>query len=212
MSNIEDKYKQALNTDLAGLTKNTARKFSFLLKSLGAEYVHGKLYDLVLDDSPFVYDEAITSKFFATPMWDRLVLDTENSNKKNIKIDMVLMTVSMSKHIIKTAIQGMSGTVKEYISDGDFVINIKGGIFGENNEYPEDDVLDLLEVLKQPNSIMLESKFLEHFDINTIVVENYRLEAKEGQGNTQLFEINAISDMPKELIFSANTENNPITE
>lgn len=205
---IEDRYKQVLNQDLRGLATNTVRKFSFLLKSLGAEYVHGKLYDYALNH--YEREKPYTNKFFGLPMWDRVVLDTETENDFNLVVDMVLIDVSMSKNIVKTSIQGLNGTVKEYIADGDYVINIKGCLFGEDNQYPEDEVRDLLEILQKPASIEVQSNFLEYFDINTIVVENYKLEAKQGNGNVQFFEINAVSDMPKELILSNNKENQPI--
>ena len=208
---IETRYKQALKTDLAGLAKNKARKFAFTLKSLGIEFLHGKLYDLALDDLEADRD-VFSSDFFGSEMWDNLTLryKVDEDTKTEVRIDMVLMDVSLTKNIIKTALQGMNGTVKEHISDGDYIINIKGALFGFNNGYPESVVLDLLHILKQPQSIEVDSNFLLHFDINEIVIENYKLEAKEGQGNYQFFEINAVSDVPQELSFTGNNENLPL--
>lgn len=209
---IETRYKQALKTDLLGLAKNKTRKFAFTLKSLGLEYLHGKLYDLALDD--LEANDSIEHKtVFGSEMWDNLVLRYKYADREKpteITIDMVLMDVSMTKNIIKTSIQGMNGTVKEYISDGDYIINIKGALFGESNEYPEDTVLDLLDMLKQHESIEVDSIFLSHFNIDEIVVENYKLEAKEGQKNVQFFEINAVSDKPQELTFSEENQNKPL--
>ena len=45
---------------------------------------------------------------------------------QGIDLDTVLITVSQGKNIITTNIQGKSGTVKEYVSDSDFIINVQG--------------------------------------------------------------------------------------
>ena len=208
MTVIEARYKQALNTDLAGLAENTARKFSFVLKSLAVEHVRGKLYDLALDE--YIVDRpSFASAFFGTMMWDNLIIDSSIGGL-NLRIDMVLMNVSMSKNIIKTSIQGMNGTVKEYVNSGDYIINIKGALFEKSNEYPEDAVMNLIELCERPESIRVESHFLQLFGINDIVIENYKFEAKEGQGNAQFFEINAVSDIEQELILSENKQSLPL--
>jgi hypothetical protein len=171
---------------------------------MGIEYVHGKLYDLVLDG--FENDkDTFPSQFFGTPMWDNLVIDSDDLK---LRIDMVLLTVSQTKNIVKTALNGVDGTVKEFISDGDYNIQISGGLFGLNNQYPEDEVAKLITILKKKTNIRVQSQFLQRFDIDDIVVENYKMEAKEAQGNAQFFEISAVSDTPQELIMSAkNTDN-----
>ncbi len=98
---IEDRYKQALNQDLRKVASNTVRKFTFMLKNIGVDFIHSKLYDHVLDS--YADNEIFTSQFFGTPMWDNLILDTVKGGV-NLRIDMVLMDVSMSKNIIKTPI------------------------------------------------------------------------------------------------------------
>ena len=198
---LEDKYNELKNIDLSALSANEQRKFSFLIESLVAGQVKTALYKTVLK-SIEANGSLKNSKFFGLPIWDNLILNSDDKNK-SLEIDMVLIDVSMSKNIIKTPIQGMNGTVKEYISDGDYVINIQGGIFNnkDSNAYPEDDVLTLIEICQKQESIRVISKFLEHFDISDIVIENYKLSAKEATSNVQFFTINAISDMPKELIF-----------
>lgn len=218
---IQDRYIQGLDKVLSASDANVARKFSFTLKAMAAEYLHGKLYDVAFKDASLnsssqhqesyspaiagyaVSRETFAGKFFGTTMWDNLVIVNQdpNVNLGNLRIDMVLITVSQTKNIIKTAIQGVNGTVKEYISDGDYQISITGAFFGRENEYPEDDVLLLLDYLKQHNALRVQSEFLQLFDIDDIVVENYRFDAKEGMNNAQFFEISAISEIPQELIF-----------
>lgn len=125
--------------------------------------------------------------------------DGQNFETKKINIDTVLFEVSQEKHIIRTAVQGRDGTVKEYISDGDYAISIKGVLTGRNGEYPRDAVSDLMEFLKAPISMKVNSWFLGQFGITDIVVLNFSLAQIEGMQNSQPFQINAVSDTPFEV-------------
>ncbi len=205
MISIKDRYKSLLKTDVKALAKGQGRRFVWLLSTLGIEYAHGKLYELALGGQPEI--DLKRSEYFGTPMWDNLIIDPDGDN---LIIDMVLMDVSMTKNIIKTPIQGMNGTIKEYISDGDYIINIKGALFGID-EYPAMEVLKLITLCKRPEKLRVLSAFLQNFDIDDIVIESYTLEAQEAQGNMQFFELNAISDMATELVLSSNSENTPVT-
>ncbi|MCF6184359.1 MAG: DUF6046 domain-containing protein [Bacteroidales bacterium] len=195
---LEDKYNSFKNLDLSAYSANEQRKFSFLIENLLKGQIKTAIYKSVLKSLDG--KSLKTSKFFGLPMWDNLILDTQD---KKLAIDMVLIDVSMTKNIIKTQVAGMNGTIKEYISDGDYALNIQGAIFNDKNtnEYPEDDVSTLIEICNKPESIRVESKFLDFFEITDIVIENYKLSAKEATNNVQFFSINAVSDMPEELIF-----------
>ena len=114
-------------------------------------------------------------------------------------IDTVLYDINQTKEIIKTKIQGRSGTVKEYIADGDFVINIKGVITGDNGVYPMDDVNYLADMLSLPIALKINSDLLATFGIFQVVVESYHIPQIEGGQSQQPFEINCISDRPVEL-------------
>ena len=197
---LKDRYGILKNYDLSGLTKNQARKFSFLIENLLVQGVKSAFYGSVINE--LERDKTSTSKYFGIPIWDNIILNSEDKNKnKRLRIDMVLLDVSMTKNIIKTSIQGLNGTIKEYISDGDYAINIQGAIFSENNTYPEDDVLTLIEICKKQENIRVESGFLNRIDIDNIVIERYRLGAKKATMNAQFFDISAVSDTPQELIF-----------
>lgn len=125
--------------------------------------------------------------------------DGENFETKKINIDTVLFEVTQEKHIIRTNVQGRDGSVKEYISDGDYAISIKGVLTGRNGEYPQQSVTDLIEFLKAPVSVKVNSWWLGQFGITDIVVLNYSLAQIEGMQNSQPFQINAVSDTPFEV-------------
>lgn len=117
-----------------------------------------------------------------------------------ITIDTVIMSVSASKNVITTAVAGRPGTVKEFASDGDFAVSIEGKFLGEQqNVYPEQEVIDLLEICQVPETLAVESEFLDFFDIQEIVITEYELGQLRGSRNQQDFRISALSDKPLEL-------------
>lgn len=129
-----------------------------------------------------------------------------NEDLTAFAINTVLVDVSQSKQIIKTNIQGLSGTVKEYISKGDYQIKIRGILVDESSErYPQEQVIQLREYLDAETTIGVAGRFLNDlFDITDIVVEGYNFPQAEGAQNYQLFEINAVSDNPIELTVLSN--------
>lgn len=123
-----------------------------------------------------------------------------------LRIDSCVMAVTQTREIIRTAIQGRNGTVKEYIADGDFFINIRGAIMSESpNVYPREDVELLIELCGLKKSIPVASMFLDMFSIQNIVIENYSIAEKIGSRNEVPFEINALSDYPIEFKLNATS-------
>ncbi len=131
------------------------------------------------------------------PMDSYFDLDGNQVNFSRLEIDTVILIVSQTKNIVTTTIQGGKGSVKEYISDGDYVIRISGGLFGD--EYPEEDFNTLLKILKAPIALEVKSDYLEYFGIDEIVVTHKSLPQERGLENAQYFEIDALSDEKIEL-------------
>ena len=99
------------------------------------------------------------------------------------------------------AVTGLNGTIKTYVSDGDFDIRMRGMLIADNpNDYPIEEVKQLTELLKQPLSIEVVCDYLQLFGIYNLVIQDYNFPQSEGTQNTQVFEINALSDAPIELI------------
>ena len=119
----------------------------------------------------------------------------ENGGAKNFEIDTVLFNVNQSRNIVKTPIQGLDGTVKEYISDGDYIINIKGIIQGANGIYPFDDVKNFISICQAKCALTIYSDYLQILGITNIVIENYSLPQDMGSQSQQVFELNCLSDV-----------------
>ena len=151
------------------------------------------------------------SKLGTAVMSDLDIDPLKDSGVSYIQIPTVLFTVNQKKNIITTSVQGRNGTVKEYISDGDFTINVKGVLVGDNGKYPRvgfpsgtkggvNSVEDLTALFKLNRSVTVNSWYLRQFGITEMVITDYNFPQNEGEYSVQPFEFNAISDT--EFIFN----------
>lgn len=126
--------------------------------------------------------------------------------------DTALIEINQTKNIVKTVIAGTNGSVKEYMSEGDFIINLKGVIVGDTaNQRPDINKLNsLVAYLKAPLSIPISCHFLEELKISSVVIESYKLGQREGARNIIDIEINMLSDSVIELS-SNNTQKDIFT-
>mgnify|MGYP006316729133 CR=1 FL=1 len=117
-----------------------------------------------------------------------------------VKLDAVTTMVSQSKNIVKTQVQGRNSTIKEYISDNDYDITIKGVITSEAIRHsPDEDLENLLNLMSLPNEIVIVSNYLALFKIQYVVVESFNISQIEGYTNQVAIDIKLISDEPIEL-------------
>lgn len=119
---------------------------------------------------------------------------------QDITLETVLVNVSRPKKIVKTDITGRDGTVKEYINQDDWQININGIITGANGVYPTRAVMALHDICQAPVSIPVVSWYLQNFNIYNLVIESFAFDQEPGGISKQNFSLNCISDRPIELI------------
>jgi hypothetical protein len=179
--------------------------FSLILSNLGVapKRFEPSNSDLVSSNSgPFPQQDSqsqpqIAQSYLGTPIIDQVVL---SNGAVSVVLDSVIVTITMQKNIVKTSINGRSGTIKEYMSEGDFAVVISGAIYGQANDYPEQQVQDLAQILRHQGSIKCTSNFLNFFGVYEIVIEGFSLPQAEGFTNSQPLDIQAISDYPIELL------------
>ena len=117
-----------------------------------------------------------------------------------------IITLNIEKNIVTTALQGRNGTIKEYISDGDYNISVDAGIstytldYKEDFDitYPIDAVAELKKFLSIPEALEVQSDFLEIFGIKSAVVKSFGLQ-QETHSNRQSINIQMLSDEPYEI-------------
>lgn len=126
-----------------------------------------------------------------------------------VKIDTALFDVSMTRNIVTTPVQGRNGTVKEYVSDGDYQINIKGTLVSKNpNLYPEVEAVNLIRLCRLPQEIGVISPYLNSvFRIFRLVIQSYSFPMTEGYQNLQHFNLTCLSDRAIELDIQETQKN-----
>lgn len=205
--------------------ENTAK---LIIKTFGLNALKTGIYDIGVDKVEFKpinineYDNKIPTppeqdspkthpylpqypSFLNTAVFSDLDLTAISVAGQTISVNIptVLFTVTQTKNIITTPIQGRNGTVKEYISDGDYKINMKGVITNSNGKYPQfkidkglTTVNDLFQMCQLNKSLTVNSWYLWQFCIYELVITDFEFPQLEGQYSSQPFEINAISDTP----------------
>ncbi len=114
-------------------------------------------------------------------------------------INDVTVNISLQKEVVKTALVGRAGTIKEYITDGDYQLSMSVGIAATDDngaiidQYPERAVAQLREILERPEALEVSSAFLDLFGITRMVVTGFTAKQMT-YANRQVIEITALSD------------------
>lgn len=114
-------------------------------------------------------------------------------------INDVTMNISLQKELVKTALVGRAGTIKEYVADGDYQLSMSVGLVATDDngeiidQYPERAVAQLGEILGRAEALEVSSAFLDLFGIRHIVVTGFSARQMT-HSNRQVIEITALSD------------------
>jgi len=128
-----------------------------------------------------------------------------STSDTELLLDTAILSISQSKNIVTTTLQGRDGTVKEYISDGDYEISIKGILDSGNMfVYPEDLVKQLKSICDVKDNIEIKSPFAEMLGITEAVITGYSFGQVPAGYNVQPYDITLLSDVP--LIIKAQQD------
>lgn len=192
-----------------------AQQLRFITTGIGIQLLKPKLFDV--DSVPNEDNDRMS--YLGTPVFSNLEipagqyknLQGETIPFDGIRIDTVLFDVTIEKNIVRTPINGRDGTVKQFISLGDYAISCQGIIIGESdavnagfdvtetNLVPESEIRKLNEIMKVPQSIEVYSEFLDFFDVSTVVIEGANFQQREGFRDSVYFSCGMLSDAPIEL-------------
>jgi len=169
-------------------------------------------------------DEPIRKSYLGTPIMTNVIFSAppKEYNLPNLIVEgndeleltNFIATVSQSKKIVTTPLvrpqnytdtpsnntlkrgQFFSGTVKEYISMGDYAIDLQGWIVGEENGvFPGNRLRDLIEYLEYPGSFKIDGQFVKHFNsFRYVVVKDYTISQQRGFYNQVPVRIKLLSD------------------
>lgn len=120
-------------------------------------------------------------------------------NEGILLINDAVVNISKQKEIVKTALVGRTGTIKEYITDGDYQLSINIGVVAVDSEnkpidqYPEKAMGVLRKIFEKDESLEVSSAFLDVFGINKMVVTGFSA-SQMTHSNRQTIEVSALSD------------------
>lgn len=125
-------------------------------------------------------------------------LTLRRSDGRTLTVGDAACAVSRTRNIVTTQIVGMDGTVKEYIGEGDWQLNIVIGVNAVRDgvivdEYPAEGVGGLLDFLDDKAALEVHSAFLDLFDIHSIVVRSVSA-TQDTASNYQSVSLSAVSD------------------
>lgn len=122
---------------------------------------------------------------------ETLILKTDNAN--SIELDCKI-DCSTTKNIVSTAINGLNGTIKEWIAEGDVAINVEVTLLGEGSQYPTEKVERLTALLRKNESLQIENETLNNvYGVERIVITSWGMTPTKAF-NYQTISFNAVSD------------------
>lgn len=122
---------------------------------------------------------------------ETLILKTDNAN--SIELDCKI-DCSITKNIVSTAINGLNGTIKEWIAEGDVAINVEVTLLGEGSQYPTEKVERLTSLLRENESLQVENETLNNvYGVERLVVTSWAMTPTKAF-NYQTIGFNAVSD------------------
>ena len=177
----------------AALTAAKTPLFRMAGQMKGYEADYGKWTGDESDAAIGVYPKEYEGKYYETDL--SLGLD---ENADTLRMEEAVCSVSKAKNIIQTPLAGLAGTIKEYVSDGDYDLSITVGLAAVEDghivdKYPEQGVKDLRALLDSPKPLYVDSAFLQIFGINRIVIKDYSIQQMT-YCNRQTVTIRALSD------------------
>lgn len=135
--------------------------------------------------------------------WVLCRLTLERSEGTRLELTDAVVSVSRERRIVSTALVGRDRTVKEYINDGDWAVNIVAGLQAVRDgviadEWPGEEVRELRRFLEAKEALRVHSEFLDVFGITRLVVRSYGA-TQMTESNYQGVSISAVSDEEVEL-------------
>ena len=209
---LNNRFRKAALTFAPAKSNFNRRNLAITGNAIGIKVLQGKLFNI--PDAEYEDTSNLPKSYLNTPILNEVKLgflenpENQQDIQPNVYIDLdgneipyepvslqsVITLVTQNKNIITTPIQGVDGTVKEYISLSDYQITLQGYISTKDFVYPEEEVEKLVKLCNIPAAIPVISEHLQLFGIDDIVIKDYDISERAGFRNSQIFTINALSD------------------
>ena len=148
--------------------------------------------------------EATTAIFYPgsyfpdLPKFQPLLLQKVEGIDEDLLLDSAIVDCGNQKNITITKIQGRDNTVKEFIADGDYTINVKGILAYKGTNWPKEELLKLKKFLDAKQSIPIV-----HEKLNTLGSYEIVITGRDFPETTFIncipYSFTALSEEPTEL-------------
>lgn len=152
-----------------------------------------EIYDA--DDAVYLQDGYFGGSL---PVWLPLYFQKVGNIKEDLLLRNAIVTVSQSRKIVTTDVQGLDGTVKEYINNGDYELTVQGTLALPGQNFPKDMINELRAYMEARQSIPIISSYLNSMQVYDIVITSWNLQWA-GFINAIPYKFTALSDKPIEL-------------
>lgn len=145
---------------------------------------------------------------FGLPIWDTITIRSPRYETfegdiipdTHFTFEIALLEITQPRYIIKTAIAGRNGTIKEYMSDGDYNIKLRGVLYSKvANKIPREDITKFDILMTAPVALEIESDLLNCVGVYSVVCDRYTITQREGVRNVFDIDVDFISDTPSEI-------------
>lgn len=145
-------------------------------------------------------DTAAGTSLLGTALFDVVEFYDAQENLVLSLKDAPIVSVSRPRNIVKTAIQGRDGTVKEFISNDDYKISVSGLLAHKEDMMPLEAMEELITFLNKNTAFRIKSVLLSRFDITHVVVDNIgEIKPVDGFTNLVQYSFTMLSDDAPEI-------------
>lgn len=114
-----------------------------------------------------------------------------------------MVSIKGMNSIVRTKLNGLKGSVKEFITEDDYLITIQGICVNELTEdYPADDVAKIRAFKESHQSLKVSGDIFKLFNIDKIAIESIDFSAKECQQSYAPYTITGYSDTDVMLVMN----------
>lgn len=148
--------------------------------------------------TPHETGSPITDRSYWEGRYALCELTLQRQDGRRLVVNDAVCAISRARNIVTTQMVGMDGTVKEYVNEGDYQINILVGVVAVRDgvivdEYPEEGLRELRAFFDEKAAIDVHSAFLEIFDIRHVVIKSFSV-SQDTASNYQSVSVSALSD------------------
>lgn len=146
---------------------------------------------------PDFYSGQLGTPVFGSVVFERGVYSQADGslvNYSEVLIPSALLTISLANEVVTTILQGRGGSIKEYVTSGDYIIQLSAIITNENGAEPIAELNDLNTLSIVPNSVGIINKLLNSLGVTKVVIENINVQQLQGRLDSVQLTMNLRSD------------------